>query len=68
MHYRSAIRLVRQHASQRTVPLLRSLDALQLTVALDVRQQHGLDYFVAGDGNLCEVTKAEHLSVINPAP
>jgi predicted nucleic acid-binding protein len=68
LHYRSAVRLIRQYAPQRTIPLLRSLDALQLAVALDVRQQHGLDYFVAADKNLCAVAEAEHLSVINPAP
>jgi len=68
LHYRSAVRLVRQYAPQRAVPLLRSLDALQLAVALEVRQQHGLDYFVAADGDLCKVAKAEQLSVMNPAP
>jgi PIN domain nuclease of toxin-antitoxin system len=68
VHYRSAVRLVRQYAPQRTVPLLRSPDALQLAVALNVRQQHGLDYFVAADGDLCKVAEAEQLRVINPAP
>jgi predicted nucleic acid-binding protein len=68
LHYRSAVRLIRQYAPQRDIPLLRSLDALQLAVALAVRQQHGLDYFVAADKNLCEVAEAEGLSVINPAP
>lgn len=66
-HYRSAIRLVRQYALRRDAPLLRSLDALQLSVALDVRQQYGLDYFVAADKNLCEIAEAEQFNVINPA-
>ena len=67
LHYRSAVRLIHQYAPQRTVPLLRSLDALQLAVALEVRQQHGLDYFVAADQNLCEVAEVEQLRVIKPA-
>ena len=37
VHYRSAVRLVRQYAPQRSIPLLRSWDALQLAVALEVR-------------------------------
>ena len=67
LHYRSAVRLIRQYTPQRTAPLLRSLDALQLAVALDVRQQHGLDYFVVADQNLSEVAEVEQLSVIKPA-
>jgi predicted nucleic acid-binding protein len=45
---------------------LRSLDALQLAVALELRNQKLLDYFVAADAILCEAAGQEGFSVINP--
>jgi len=42
------------------------LDALQLSVALDLRHRGMLDYFVCADKDLCEVAKSEGLAVINP--
>jgi predicted nucleic acid-binding protein len=66
-HYRSAERLVRKYAAPQPHPLLRTLDVIQLATALDLRRQPGLDYFVSADEDLCEVAKAEQLSVINPA-
>ena len=65
-HYRSAIRLVRNYASSQHVPLVRSLDALHLAVALDIRKRDGLDTFVCTDKDLCDVAKAEQLNVLMP--
>jgi hypothetical protein len=48
------------------VPLLRSLDALHLAVALDIREREGLDFFVCADKDLCTVAEAEQLRVLNP--
>ncbi|HYL38438.1 MAG TPA: type II toxin-antitoxin system VapC family toxin [Bryobacteraceae bacterium] len=45
---------------------LRALDALQLAVALELRSQGLVDYFVAADRILCEVARLEGFSVINP--
>ncbi len=75
-HYHSAVRLIRKYApaqgqkqdQEKRIPLLSTLDALHLAAALDVGQRMGLDYFVCADEDLCEVAKAEQLSVINPVP
>jgi hypothetical protein len=45
---------------------LRALDALQLAVALELRNQKLMDHFVAADTILCEVAELEGFSVINP--
>ena len=45
---------------------LRALDALQLAVALGLHNQGLADHFVAADRALCEVARAEGLSIINP--
>lgn len=45
---------------------LRALDALQLAVALELRNQKLVDHFVAADRVLCEVARLEGFSVINP--
>lgn len=66
LHYRAAVRLVQQYAPTQTVPLLRTLDALHLAVALDIRERDGLDTFVCTDKDLCDVAKAEQLSVLIP--
>jgi predicted nucleic acid-binding protein len=63
LHYQEAERLIREHALERS---LRTLDALQLAVALDVRRRTGLDHFVCADRNLCAVARVVGLSVINP--
>ena len=48
------------------VSRLRALDALQLAVALELRNQKLVDHFVAADTILCEVAGLEGFSVINP--
>lgn len=45
---------------------LRALDALPLAVALDMKAQGILDFFVCADETLCEVAEKEGISVINP--
>ena len=45
---------------------LRTLDAIQLAVALELRHQGLIDHFVVADSNLCEVAQLEGLSVMNP--
>lgn len=45
---------------------LRALDALQLAVALELRNQKLVDHFVAADPVLCEVGRLEGFPVINP--
>src|SRR6266478_382520 len=45
---------------------LRALDALQLAVALELRNQKLVDHFVAAHAILCEIAALEGLSVINP--
>jgi uncharacterized protein with PIN domain len=62
-HYAEAERLLVQHGNARR---LRTLDALQLAVALDVHRRASLDAVVAADSVLCEVAAAEGLPVTNP--
>jgi hypothetical protein len=45
---------------------LRALDALQLAVALELRNRNLMDRFVAADAILCQVAALEGFSVINP--
>jgi predicted nucleic acid-binding protein len=45
---------------------LRTLDAVQLAVALELHAASPLDDFVCADANLCQVAAAEGLAVINP--
>jgi predicted nucleic acid-binding protein len=45
---------------------LRTLDTLQLAVALDLSRQNLLDHFVVADQALAEVASLEGLKVINP--
>lgn len=65
-HYHAAVRLVRRYAPERLRPLPRTLDAVHLAVALDVRAREGLDFFVSADKNLCEIAEAEQLRILNP--
>jgi hypothetical protein len=62
-HYRQAEALIGQYGFQHR---LRSLDALQLAVALDLRDQAIGQTMVASDKTVCEVARLEGLSVLNP--
>ena len=62
-HLQLAEQLIQQHGLTRS---LRTLDAIQLAVAIDIHRFHGIDYFVCADVNLCKVAEAEGFRVINP--
>src|SRR6266849_2196764 len=49
-----------------TTRSLRTMDALQLAVALSLHAASPLDDFVCADANLCQVAGAEGLTVVNP--
>lgn len=46
--------------------VLRTLDALQLAVALDLRRLGQIDVLVAADQRLCRVASMAGCSVVNP--
>jgi predicted nucleic acid-binding protein len=58
-----AERLIGRHSFIRP---LRTLDALQLAIALELSQHGLLDSFVVADRRLFEVAAAEGLTVLNP--
>jgi predicted nucleic acid-binding protein len=62
-HFDTAEGLLGRHSF--THPL-RTLDALQLAVALDLNEQGYLDHFVVSDKALAEVATVEGLAVRNP--
>ena len=62
-HLEAAELLIGRHSFTRR---LRTLDALQLAVALDLARQNLLDHFVAADQALAEIASLEGLAVINP--
>jgi hypothetical protein len=62
-HFQNAETLVRTYAVDRA---LRTLDALQLSAALDLRRRGAVSELVASDKNLCAVATLEGFSVINP--
>jgi predicted nucleic acid-binding protein len=62
-HFHHAQQLLVQHGLSRS---LRTLDALQLAVALGCSATGPLDAFVCADANLVQVAAAEGLAVINP--
>ena len=63
VHYPVAERLIIRYGSRHG---LRTLDALQLAVALEVKDRVGLDTLVAADKVLCEVAVLEGFAVLNP--
>src|SRR6266576_6750200 len=63
LHFQEAERLIRKHGASHR---LRTLEALQLAVALEMRGRGMLDEFVCADRGLNAVAAAEGLSVINP--
>ena len=62
-HYQLAGDLIGKHAMSRQ---FRTLDAIQLAVALHFHQSFPLDHFVCADQRLCDVARLEGLSVIQP--
>lgn len=62
-HFDHAQQLLVRHGLVRS---LRTLDALQLAVALGLGAAGPLDAFVCADANLTHVAAAEGMSVLNP--
>jgi len=62
-HFAAAERLIGRHSFSTR---LRTLDALQLAVALDLSSQDLADHFVVSDKALGEVASLEGMSVLNP--
>lgn len=63
-HFQSAARLLRVHGVDRA---LRTLDAIQLAVALDLRQAAWISVLVSSDQRLCVVAEVCGCSAIDPA-
>ena len=63
VHFQSADELLVRYAPTKR---MRTLDALQLAVALDLWNNKRADSFVCADGTLCEIAGLEGLSCINP--
>jgi predicted nucleic acid-binding protein len=62
-HMTAAEALVRAHSVSHG---LRTLDAIQLSVALDLKRRGAASDLVASDKNLCAVALIEGLDVLNP--
>jgi predicted nucleic acid-binding protein len=62
-HYQDAERLLRKHAPARR---LRTLDALQLAVALDLHRKRLVDRIVSADKDMLVVADLEGLEISNP--
>ena len=62
-HFQSAERLIRRIGPTKN---LRTLDALQLAIALSLRDKALVTQLICADQNLCTIAAAEGLSVLNP--
>ena len=62
-HFRQAERLIERHATARR---LRTLDALQLSVAIDLFQSNRIDTLFTADAALRDVALLESVPTINP--
>jgi len=62
-HFRGARQLLVKHGS---VEALRTLDALQLSIALGLKRAGLVTVFVAADQKLCRVATLEGFAVTNP--
>jgi uncharacterized protein len=62
-HHQEGERLLRQHGPSNR---LRTLDALQLAVALDLHKEKAIDRFVSADKDLLNVAGIAGLAVFNP--
>jgi hypothetical protein len=63
LHYDRARDLIARHGLHRQI---RTLDALQLSVALQLHRVAPIDRFVCADQRLCDVALLEGLAVVNP--
>ncbi len=62
-HFREAERLIKKHTPTKS---FRTLDALQLSFALELKKKGALDYFVCADDRFCVIAADEGLRVLNP--
>ncbi len=62
-HFEAAGDLIGSHGLSRQ---LRTLDAIQLAVALRLHRSSTVDHFVSADQRLCDIAALEGLAVINP--
>jgi uncharacterized protein len=62
-HYQLAGELIGKHAMSRQ---LRTLDAIQLAVALHFHRSFPIDHFVCSDQRLIDVARLEGLAIIQP--
>jgi hypothetical protein len=62
-HYQEASQLIAKHFRTR----LRTLDALQLSVALALSKQGLIEHVVCADHGLCATAMEEGLSVVRPS-
>ena len=62
VHYDRARELIAGHGLRRQI---RTLDALQLSVAIQLHQVAAIDQFVCADQRLCDVAMLEGLAVVN---
>jgi predicted nucleic acid-binding protein len=63
VHYQAAGDLISKHALSHQ---LRTLDAIQLAVALHIHRSFPVDHFVCSDQRLCSAAILEGLAVIQP--
>lgn len=62
-HFREAESLLQNHS---TTKRLRTSDAIQLAIAVDLTRRQGTVQFVCADRILCEVARDEGLTCIDP--
>ena len=62
-HQRAAEKLIATHAPTKR---LRTLDALQLAIAVELNAAGTIEQFVVADEHLAEIAGSEGLAVINP--
>lgn len=62
-HYREAERLIRKYAPTKS---FRTLDALKLSFALELKKKSALDFFVCADNQFCAIANDDGLPVLNP--
>ena len=62
-HFRDAERLINIHGVHAR---LRTLDAVQLAVAIDLQRRGVVETFVCADKTLCQVAERVGFAVLNP--
>lgn len=62
-HWTLAESFIREHAVRQS---LRTLDALQLAVAVDLHRRNIITTLVASDRNLCAVAMSQGMKILNP--